>query len=446
MGATVTADSVRALLRATLDPAWLAGQRWFRAKRRSVIAVEPHDLAPLDDRGGWLAVVSVSYADEGEDRYLVPLVVHGDELREPQDGDGAWRSLARLMLVGGELTGSRGAFVFTPTTTADSLAPHDAAGLEALAERRLGVEQSNTSIVLGDQLILKLYRLLEPGENPDLEVGVFLTEAGFAQTPAIRGSGSYLPDDGVSCAVSMLQPLVANEGDGWNWVLAGLASGGDGLELVKGVAAIGAVTEQMHAALASDPSNPAFPARTATAPERAGWRLGAERQLDGALQAVSDETKARLQMLAPAIRDRFAALESTGSARATRIHGDYHLGQLLRTGTSFMVIDFEGEPARPLAERRHPSSALRDVAGMLRSLDYAVRTAQRAGGGLADPDGWLARARSAFLGAYGRFGADDGELLAAFELEKACYEVRYEANNRPDWTWLPLNALERMAA
>ncbi len=83
---------------------------------------------------------------------------------------------------------------------------------------------------------------------------------------------------------------------------------------------------------------------------------------------------------------------------------------------------------------------------MLRSLDYAVRTAQRAGGGLADPDGWLARARSAFLGAYGRFGADDGELLAAFELEKACYEVRYEANNRPDWTWLPLNALERMAA
>ena len=442
----MTADAVHAMLNATLDPAWLAGQRWFRAKRRSVVAVEPHDLAPLDDRGGWLAVVRVSYADAGEDRYLVPLVVRGHELREPVDGDGTWRSLTRLMLAGGELTGSRGAFVFTPTTTAESLPQRGPAGLEALAERRLGVEQSNTSVVLGDELMLKLYRLLEPGENPDVEVGVFLTQAGFSQTPAVSGSGSYLPDDGGSCAVAMLQPFVASEGDGWSWALAGLASGGNAGEMVEGVATIGTVTRQMHAALASDPGNPAFPARPATAAERAGWRLGAERQLDGALEAVSDETHARLTALSPAIRDRFTALESSGSATATRIHGDYHLGQLLRTGTGFMVIDFEGEPARPIAERRHPSSPLRDVAGMLRSLDYAVRTAQRAGGGLADLDGWLARARSAFLSAYGRMGPDDGELLLALELEKACYEVHYEANNRPDWTWLPLEALERMAA
>jgi predicted trehalose synthase len=446
MEMTVTAEAMRERLESILDPAWLTGQRWFRAKRRTVVAVEPHDLAPIDGQGAWLAVISVRYADDQADRYLVPLVAHGHELREPGDGDGVWRALAALMLSGGELAGSRGAFVFAPTAAGARLAPAASGGLAALAERQLGVEQSNSSVVLGDELIVKLYRLLEPGENPDVEVGAFLTEAGFSHTPAVGGSGSYLPDDGASCAVAMLQPFVASQGDGWSWALAGMAAGGGATEVIEGAAAIGAVTEQMHAALASDPGNPAFPARPATAAERVGWRLGAERQLEGALEAVGEETNARLTALAPAIRDRFAALESTGSPGATRIHGDYHLGQLLRTAAGFMVIDFEGEPARPLAERRLPSSPLRDVAGMLRSFDYAVRTAERAGAGPADADGWLERARAAFLAAYGRLGPEDGELLAAFELEKACYEVRYEANNRPDWTWLPLDALERLAA
>jgi trehalose synthase-fused probable maltokinase len=446
MELTVTAEAMQERLAAILDPAWLAAQRWFRAKRRVVAAVVPHDLAPIDEHGGWLAVITAQYADGLEDRYLVPLVEHGHELREPRDGDGVWRSLAALMLSGGELAGSRGVFVFAPTAAGARLAPGGAAGLSGLAERRLGVEQSNSSVVLGDELIVKLYRLLEPGENPDVEVGSFLTEAGFEYTPAVGGSGAYLPDDDASCAVAMLQPFVASRGDGWSWALAGIEGDDDGLQVVEGITTIGAVTERMHAALASDPGNPAFPARAATAAERAGWRDGAERQLDGALAAVGEEANARLQVLAPAIRDRFAALESSGSASATRIHGDYHLGQLLRTPDGFMVIDFEGEPARPLSERRMPSSPLRDVAGMLRSLDYAVRTAQRAGGGPADADEWLARARSALLSAYGRLGPDDGELLAAFELEKACYEVRYEANNRPDWTWLPLDALERLAA
>ncbi len=111
-----------------------------------------------------------------------------------------------------------------------------------------------------------------------------------------------------------------------------------------------------------------------------------------------------------------------------------------------MVIDFEGEPARPLEERRLPTSPLRDVAGMLRSFDYAARTAERDANGAFGPEGWLADARSAFLSAYGAVATEQMDLLAAFEAEKACYEVRYEANNRPDWTWLPISALERIAA
>jgi maltokinase len=146
-----------------------------------------------------------------------------------------------------------------------------------------------------------------------------------------------------------------------------------------------------------------------------------------------------------AVRRRFAAIEADAGVTLQRIHGDYHLGQLLHTEGGFAVIDFEGEPARPLAERRMPASPLRDVAGMLRSLDYAVRTVERDGPDGFDHQGWLANARAAFVAAYGGEAVAHEGLLTAFEAAKACYEVRYEASNRPDWTWLPLEALERLA-
>jgi maltokinase len=150
--------------------------------------------------------------------------------------------------------------------------------------------------------------------------------------------------------------------------------------------------------------------------------------------------------VAPALRDRLAVLAEAGGTQVSRIHGDFHLGQLLRTDGDFAVIDFEGEPARPLAQRREPSSPLRDVAGMLRSLDYAARTVAIRDAGGDGWEEWLAAARATFLDAYGSPGGHDEELLTAFELEKACYEVGYEANNRPAWTWLPLDALERSVA
>jgi trehalose synthase-fused probable maltokinase len=202
----------------------------------------------------------------------------------------------------------------------------------------------------------------------------------------------------------------------------------------------------MHAALASRPERTDFPARAATPSELRAWRAGAEEQLDGALASVNGEDRARLDAVADTIRDRFAAIEAAASPALSRVHGDYHLGQLLRTEEGFVVIDFEGEPSRSLAERRSPASPLRDVAGLLRSLDYAARTAERDGSpGLAHAE-WLANARSTFLAAYGGEALANAELLTALEAEKACYEVRYEANYRPDWTWLPIEALERMGA
>jgi 1,4-alpha-glucan branching enzyme len=164
------------------------------------------------------------------------------------------------------------------------------------------------------------------------------------------------------------------------------------------------------------------------------------------VSAAGGDDHGRLVAVAPAVRARFADTfgAATGAARASRIHGDYHLGQLLaRTDTGLSVIDFEGEPARPLAERRLPGSPLRDVAGMLRSLDYAARTVERSGH--LDADAWLPEGRGAFLDAYGRVDASDAALLTAFELEKACYEVRYEAANRPAWVWLPMAAVERLS-
>ena len=243
----------------------------------------------------------------------------------------------------------------------------------------------------------------------------------------------------------MLQAFVPSSGDAWAAMLRRLA---DNPAAGTAMAAtLGTLTVRMHRALGSRHADPSFPARVATTAETAGWRASAERQLAQAIASLSAAAHDRLVELAPRVRARFADAfgRAAGDEVVTRIHGDYHLGQLLeRADGGFSVIDFEGEPARPLAERRLPGSPLRDVAGLLRSLDYAARTAQRATPGI-DADGWLAEARSAFIGAYGAVGPSEMSLVQAFELEKACYEVRYEANNRPEWLWLPLAAVERLA-
>jgi trehalose synthase-fused probable maltokinase len=432
---------------ARFDAAWLQARRWFRSKARPLVGVAVEEAVRLDERFS-LLILRAELADGDAEHYLVPATADaGGALAEPPGGDGAWASLAAAVARGSVIEGARGRLRFTPMPALVHLLPGGAAEAAGLAERPVEGEQSNTSVRLGDRLILKLYRLLEPGAHPEVEMGAFLTEARFRWTPRLAGVATWEPRQGEPAAAAMVQELIPASGDGWAWMLSSLAAPPQGpLEALAGVAQIGGITAELHAALASQPTRPGFPARDATAEERVEWRLGAERQLAGALESVSGTDRERLEAVRGGILERFAAIETAEGASLSRIHGDYHLGQLLRIDEGFMVIDFEGEPARELAQRRQPASPLRDVAGMLRSLDYAVRTAERAG-----PDGfahaeWLANARSALLGAYGGEASGDPALLTAFEAEKACYEVRYEANNRPDWAWLPIGALERLAA
>ena len=402
--------------------------------------VDEVDRAPIPGSRAALHTLAVSYLDGGnEDLYLTVLL----DGREPSDGEGAWVALASAMAASSDLPGSVGRFRCRSTSALDDVLGGTA--VAALDERRLGVEQSNTSIALGGRLILKLYRLLEAGINSDLEIPAFLTQVGFADAPRLVGSVTY-ERPGTEAAAAMLQELVPAAGDAWAAMLDALATAPD--SGVAHAAAVGRVTADLHVALRARPDHPDFPARPATNEETAGWRASAERQLAQAVTAVGGAAHDRLVALAPRITARFADTFGavTGRTAVSRIHGDYHLGQLLRRlDGGFSVIDFEGEPARPLAERRSATSPLRDVAGMLRSLDYAARTAEagtHAGG--FDAAAWLADASAAFLQGYGPLGADELRLLAAFELEKACYEIRYEADNRPDWLWLPLAAVERL--
>jgi trehalose synthase-fused probable maltokinase len=432
-------------LASAFSPEWLAAQRWFRGKSRRLEKVELLDAASLGEGPGWLLVLRATDAAGAVGRYLVPAVSDGDLLREPRDGEGVWSRLAGLTMEGGEIQGAHGRWLFTPTEAARGAAPDGVDVMAALAEGRLGVEQSNTSIAFGERLILKVYRLLEAGGNPEVEMNAFLTRVGFRDAPALLGSAVYVVD-GEPHSAAMLQELVPSTGDAWNWVLGRLAAPRHGsAEAIGGLAQVGRLTAAMHAALASHPDQPGFPSRRATAGERAAWRAAADRQLSAALGVLSAEMRPRLAAIAPGIAARFETISTAADVRVSRIHGDYHLGQLLRTATGFTVIDFEGEPARPLAERRAPASPLRDVAGMLRSLDYAAQTGPLTTSRLDERQAWLRDSQAAFLDGYGGISSQDEPLLGAFELEKACYEVVYEANNRPDWIWLPLEALERLA-
>jgi len=370
-------------------------------------------------------------------------------------------------------------------------------------------EQSNTSILYGDQLILKLFRRLQPGENPDVEIGRFLTEiAHFPRIAPFMGELAITSAGGEKTTVAMLQGLVANHGDGWQWFLDQLSeffasvastpapeaqppsflSNHDplpaALELaqssLEAATLLGRRTAEMHLALATPTNDPAFAAEAFTSEDLA---RDAER-IEAQIAAVLGTLRAKLSTLKDLVADDAALLLShrldlfararaittlSAAGQRIRIHGDYHLGQTLRTGGTgpeeepgdFVLIDFEGEPARLLAERRQKQSPLKDVAGMIRSLSYAAHS------GLdqfliahpelspADSDhlaGWAVfwqnSASSQFLRAYRETIAahpallpsaqESQALLSAYLLEKALYELLYELNNRPTWLRIPL--------
>jgi trehalose synthase-fused probable maltokinase len=334
------------------------------------------------------------------------------------------------------------------------------------ASHVIGGEQSNSSIIFGESAIFKLFRRLEGGESPDVEIARYLTaHTSFRNTPELYAV-LMVDHGGERTVAGMLSRLVAGATDGWAHALARARaythSDRDAKHdpFEREAQRLGEVTAELHRALASPTDDPAFAPREATAADVARWAGGARRSIEqgfALLDRLAPDLDPRSGSLATAVagrkNDAFAKLDaivtSLGGAAAagtlSRHHGDYHLGQVLRTDHDWMIIDFEGEPARPLAERRALNSPARDVAGMLRSFAYAAATA--ASHDDSDRERamqWEAMTRAAFLRGYGDTSAP--ALVELFELEKLFYELAYELNNRPTWVWIPLLGIERTLA
>ncbi|MGW4437645.1 maltokinase N-terminal cap-like domain-containing protein [Streptomyces sp. NPDC004596] len=297
----------------------------------------------------------------------------------------------------------------------------------ALPPRLLDAEQSNSSIVYGDAYILKLFRRIQPGVNPDLEVPGALTAQGCARVPApVAWFSTTAPRP---ATLGVLQPFLPDATDGWTLALRALAADDD---FTAEARELGRAMAEVHLALAE-----AFPAAGPGENGRTAEAMCA--RLDAAAHAVPG-----LRPYVPGLRAAFGALATCDTGPpAQRIHGDLHLGQVLRAGRDWFVIDFEGEPSRPLAERRAAQSPVRDVAGMLRSFDYAARQRRP-----WRPE-WARRCREAFCAGYAaRAGWDPRKkhaLLRAHETDRAVYEVLYEARHRPDWLPVPMAAIKRLA-
>ncbi|MCH0567313.1 MULTISPECIES: phosphotransferase [unclassified Streptomyces] len=303
-----------------------------------------------------------------------------------------------------------------------------------LVPRLMTAEQSNSSVVYGDTFILKLLRRVVPGVNPDLELPLALARQGCARVPA-PAAWMQAEVRGESYVLGVLQPFLQGATDGWELALRELAKGED---FGADARALGRATAEVHTALAH-----ALPLVTLGHAQLEPLVGGMIERLEAAAHAVP-----ALQPYAPGLRTAFEAVADLAaegrSVTAQRIHGDLHLGQCLRAPSGqWSLIDFEGEPARPLAERRMPQPVVRDVAGMLRSFDYAAHSVQP-----PDPE-WARACRAAYCAGYGEVSGSDPRtdpvLLRAFETDKAIYEVVYEARHRPDWLAVPMAAIEQYA-
>jgi maltokinase len=436
---------------------FMAGQRWFAGRGRQVVSVRPGPVTELGDGDPALLhlLVDVGYADGAGERYQVPLGVgQAPPAGLPEaallgevGGLVAWDALADraltgrllgLLAAGGEVGGLRFA---TGPGAAGLLA-----GVDLGAARPLGAEQSNTSVVVDGRLILKLFRQVVAGVNPELELTEALARHGFDAVASPVGWVEAAGEGDDPPTLALLQPFYAGSAEGWALAVERSAAwhgGDDGAGFEAEARALGEVTGRLHLALAE-----ALPTGVASAADQAELVAGRRAEL------------AQTVALAPALAGLRGPIEATlaqadlAGAPLQRIHGDYHLGQVLRAADGhWVILDFEGEPARPLAQRRRPDSALRDVAGMLRSFDYAAFQPLLADG--AEPDAaaearaaaWAAPARAAFLSGWlAAGGAPEPAGLAGFELDKALYEVRYEARYRPGWLPVPLGGIQRLLA
>ncbi|MDQ2105231.1 putative maltokinase, partial [Azospirillum isscasi] len=481
------------LLQDDLLPGFLTGRRWYAAKDAGTPRVRIVDALPLPLASGsaQLCLLRVEPPGREPQLYQLPLVLDRGGKADPADpfaiaGPDAlpWagslrdgygdEEVLRALLDGIRKGGEGGGLRFGRSRAFDAL-KGALAGDTPL--RWTGAEQSNTSVRVGDAAILKGLRKLESGTHPELEVGRFLTEvAGFRNTPALLGWVERT-GDGEPATLCILQELVPDARDAWSHVTACLKERverfdnetADDIALMTFMRRLGRRTAEMHRALATPSDDGAFTPEPVTPAMLRGWADGVRtlaRRVLGRLRdavprldgAVAPYAASLADSEATVMRQIEALTPPRGGFHAMRLHGDYHLGQVLAGRDDVFIVDFEGEPMRPLAERRAKHCILRDVAGMLRSITYAAAGTRATlpetldetarGARTAWLNWWEGEAASAFVAGYREaigdcpgWPADPAtatQLLKLFLLEKALYEIGYELANRPDWLAIPL--------
>ena len=468
-------------LEAVVLPEYLPRQRWFGGKSRRIRKVRVTDW--VEYAGAAMMFLQVDYESGSPEGYFAPFIMSDGALQDALQDDGFCRALPALT----EL----------PTRQGKIMGQMDGQVLEeasSLAVRRSSGEQSNSSIVYGDRFILKLLRRQQAGRNPDIEIGRYLTEkAHFDRAPAFLGSIEHVGASGEASALAVVQGLVPNEGDGWTWTTEeleryyetcartplpqDLGSARDHVgAFLEAAAVLGRRTAELHLTLAAATDDPAFSPEPFDARDiesmTAQMRDEAKDAFDllkGNLAALPDEILEMAGLVLGRRRQIVDRLnlptQDRDYGKRIRTHGDYHLGQVLRTKNDFAIIDFEGEPARPLTQRRAKYSPLKDVAGMLRSFSYAADATlmtytTRHPEGFASLEPWARlwerTVSDEFLSMYRETikagniapAAEDDfrRLLEACLLEKATYELKYELNNRPAWVRIPLAGILALTA
>jgi trehalose synthase-fused probable maltokinase len=440
-----------------------------------------------------LALVDVRGREENAptERYVVPFVGRGGAAREAVPGDGAWRALAAAIAggrtipamgrAGGEAAGGGeasgqvdAALVCRPAPGFEAAWDGSAVDVARADEAPPGNEASNAAAIIGGRLRLKAYRRIEPGLNPDLELTAYLSEeAAFPGVARLAGWAEVVTRESGAATVAMLQAFVPGAeavDDRVEEFLVGLvaAPGSVSMEWATEVAAdLGTLVGGLHAALATPPADaPDLAPRPATHDELRAWRMDAHRGLNRAIEAAAaldPAVASDLRRWASGIAARVSRFEAVvATPTVMRIHGNLHLGELLVADDGYRVVDFEGPPGRPLAERRRPDSPLRDVATVLRSLDRVARRAARraageedggpAGRGGLDIEAWIARGRERFLEAYSAARRQAGtpveldpDLLDAFEVAASVAGVAWAAVEAPERLWTPYAGLRWLA-
>jgi predicted trehalose synthase len=445
-------SDLRALLSEDELREWLPRQRWFASKTRDVAEVTLVDVLTLaDDPPTAIGLIEARFHAGTHELYQLLLgIERGRVAFDALTSQPHAAAVARLL--------SGNAVCPSPAGTIEF---HWLDGAPALPDspsvRPMGVEQSNSTVVIDERVALKAFRRLEPGKNPELEMLRFLTARAFPNIATLWG-WYELSGETLSTTLGIAQEMIVGGRDGWELALDELGSDPD--RFISRLHELGEVIGTMHALLGSDASDPDFAPEASTPEGLSLMTATIDEEIERIFLRLPEDDPAVAPILGRGeeIRDRLQSMSHAGEGgRLIRTHGDLHLGQTLRTSgpdARWIVLDFEGEPARPVTDRRRKRSPLRDVAGMLRSFAYAASASALLRGNPV-PGDWEERAREAFLDGYlscvdinllppGQSAIES--LLGIYELEKAVYELRYELDNRPDWIRVPVAGVERILA